>query len=188
MFDVKNKVVQAEGRMINDGVIQSTLMYLPNLPAYEENGDYARSAMIRMKTDWGINFPENPLVIANELDISEKASRHNLNFNLVYEPLPDLKISARLGQQWYNYRYFYYRPMSIGRNSSPAYSSELAAYNIARSSSTYDIDRLGEFTASYKKQLGHHRSTPSSAIRSSARPTTGSESRLRDSPTTASTK
>lgn len=157
MFDVKNKVVQAEGRMINDGVIQSTLMYLPNLPAYEENGDYARSAMIRMKTDWGINFPENPLVIANELDISEKASRHNLNFNLVYEPLPDLKISARLGQQWYNYRYFYYRPMSIGRNSSPAYSSELAAYNIARSSSTYDIDRLGEFTASYKKQLGRHR-------------------------------
>lgn len=121
MYDVKNKVVQAEGRMINDGVIQSMLMYLPNLPAYEENGDYARSAMIRMVTDWGINFPENPLVIANELDISEKTSRHNLNFNLVYEPLPDLKISARLGQQWYNYRYFYYRPMSIGRNSTPAY-------------------------------------------------------------------
>ena len=156
MFDVKNKVVQAEGRMINDGVIQSTLMYLPNLPAYEENGDYARSAMIRMVTDWGINFPENPLVIANELDISEKTSRHNLNFNLVYEPLPDLKISARLGQQWYNYRYFYYRPMSIGRNSTPAYGPELASYNIARSSSTYDIDRLGEFTASYKKQLGRH--------------------------------
>ena len=156
MYDVKNKVVQAEGRMINDGVIQSMLMYLPNLPAYEENGDYARSAMIRMVTDWGINFPENPLVIANELDISEKISRHNLNFNLVYEPLPDLKISARLGQQWYNYRYFYYRPMSIGRNSTPAYGPELASYNIARSSSTYDIDRLGEFTASYKKQLGRH--------------------------------
>ena len=156
MYDVKNKVVQAEGRMINDGVIQSMLMYLPNLPAYEENGDYARSAMIRMVTDWGINFPENPLVIANELDISEKTSRHNLNFNLVYEPLPDLKISARLGQQWYNYRYFYYRPMSIGRNSTPAYGPELASYNIARSSSTYDIDRLGEFTASYKKQLGRH--------------------------------
>ena len=155
-YDVRNKVVQAEGRMINDGVIQSMLMYLPNLPVYEENGDYARSAMIRMR-DWGLNFPENPLVIANELDISEKMSRHNLNFNLIYEPLPDLKISARLGQQWYNYRYFYYRPMSIGRNSSPAYSPELAAYNIARSSSTYDIDRLGEFTASYKKQLGRHR-------------------------------
>lgn len=156
MYDVKNKVVQAAGRMINDGIIQSTLMYLPNLPAYEENGDYARSGMIRMVTDWGINFPENPLVIANELDISEKTSRHNLNFNLVYEPLPDLKISARLGQQWYNYRYFYYRPMSIGRNTSAAYSPELASYNIARSSSTYDIDRLGEFTASYKKQLGRH--------------------------------
>ena len=96
MYDAKNTVVQAEGRMINDGVIQSALM---NLPAYEENGDYARSAMIRMKTDWGMNFPENPLAIANELDINEKMSRHNLNLNLVYEFLPDLKLSARLGQQ-----------------------------------------------------------------------------------------
>ena len=94
MYDAKNTVVQAEGRMINDGVIQSALMYLPNLPAYEENGDYARSAMIRMKTDWGMNFPENPLAIANELDINEKMSRHNLNLNLVYEFLPDLKLSA----------------------------------------------------------------------------------------------
>lgn len=99
MYDAKNTVVQAEGRMINDGVIQSALMYLPNLPAYEENGDYARSAMIRMKTDWGMNVPENPLAIANELDINEKMSRHNLNLNLVYEFLPDLKLSARLGQQ-----------------------------------------------------------------------------------------
>ena len=99
MYDAKNTVVQAEGRMINDGVIQSALMYLPNLPAYEENGDFARSAMIRMKTDWGMNFPENPLAIANELDINEKMSRHNLNLNLVYEFLPDLKLSARLGQQ-----------------------------------------------------------------------------------------
>ena len=106
MYDAKNTVVQAEGRMINDGVIQSALMYLPNLPAYEENGDYARSVMIRMKTDWGMNFPENPLAIANELDINEKMSRHNLNLNLVYEFLPDLKLSARLGQQWYTYRYF----------------------------------------------------------------------------------
>lgn len=156
MYDAKNKVVQAAGRMINDGVIQSALMYLPNLPAYDEDGDYARSAMIAMKTEWGINFPENPLVIANELDIQEKMSRHNLNLNLVYELLPDLKLSARLGQQWYNYRYFYYRPMSIGRDGDVAYSPGLKAYNIARTTSTYDVDRLGEFTLSYKKQLGRH--------------------------------
>ena len=155
MYDAKNTVVQAEGRMINDGVIQSALMYLPNLPAYEENGDYARSAMIRMKTDWGMNFPENPLAIANELDINEKMSRHNLNLNLVYEFLPDLKLSARLGQQWYNYRYFYYRPMSIGRDAAPAYSEELRSSNIARTTSTYDVDRLGEFTLSYKLSLIH---------------------------------
>ena len=156
MYDAKNRVVQAEGRMINDGVIQSALMYLPNLPAYEENGDYARSAMIKMKTEWGMNFPENPLVIAHELDIYEKMSRHNLNVNMVYEFIPDLKLSARLGQQWYNYRYFYYRPMSIGRDAAVAYSDALKPYNIARTTSTYDVDRLGEFMLSYKKEFGRH--------------------------------
>ena len=156
MYDAKNRVVQAEGRMINDGVIQSALMYLPNLPAYEENGDYARSAMIKMKTEWGMNFPENPLAIAHELDIQEKMSRHNLNVNMVYEFIPDLKLSARLGQQWYNYRYFYYRPMSIGRDAAVAYSDALKPYNIARTTSTYDVDRLGEFMLSYKKEFGRH--------------------------------
>jgi TonB-linked SusC/RagA family outer membrane protein len=157
MYDAKNKVVQAAGRMINDGIIQSTLMYLPNLAAYTETGDYARSEMINLRNDnWGINMPENPLVIANELDISEKMARHNLNVNFTYEFLPDLKLSAQLGQQWYNYRYFYYRPMSIGRNNMPAYSSSLAAYNISRSTSTTTGDRLGEFTLSYKKKLGKH--------------------------------
>lgn len=157
MYDAKNKVVQAEGRMINDGIIQSALMYLPNLPAYDENGDYARSAMIKMRDDWGINFPENPLVIANELDISEKSSRHNLNVNFTYEILKDLKFQARLGQQWYNYRYFYYRPMSIGRDGAPAYSSALSAYNVGRTTSVYDVDKLGEFTLDYKKDFGKSR-------------------------------
>ncbi len=154
-YDVKNKKVQAAGRWINDGIIQSALMYLPNLPAYNEDGSLARSAMIDM-VPWGMNPPENPLVIAQELDITEDESRHSLNFNFEYEPVKDLKISARLGQQWYIYRYFYYRPLSIGRNNAPAYSPELAAYNISRTTSTYDIDRLGEFTANYKKNFGEH--------------------------------
>ena len=46
-----------------------------------------------------MHSPANPLAIAHELDIQEKMSRHNLNLNLVYEFLPDLKLSARLGQQ-----------------------------------------------------------------------------------------
>lgn len=156
MYDAKNKVVQAEGRMINDGIIQSALMYLPNLPVYTSDGDYARSEMIAMKTEWGMNFPENPLVIANELDIKEKMSRHNLNLNAEYDILHNLKFSARYAQEWYNYRYNYYRPMSIGRNSSVAYSADLATYNICRSTSTYDVDHLGEATLSYKKQFGDH--------------------------------
>lgn len=155
MYDASNKVVQAAGRCINDGIVQSTLMYLPNFPAYEENGDYARSAMINLNS-WGINFPENPLAIAHELDQSEKMSRHNLNLNATLNILEGLNFSARLGQQWYNERYFYYRPMSIGTGQVPAYDPQLASSNISRTTSTYDVDRLAEFTLSYKKQLGKH--------------------------------
>ena len=157
MYDANNKIVKAEGRCLDDGVVQSTLMYLPNLPAYTEDGDYARSAMIQMNKDgWGINFPENPLVVANELDQREVISRHNLNINAVLNLLEGLDFTARVGQQWYNYRYFYYRPMSIGQGSVPAYSPELASANISRTTSTYDVDRLGEFTFSYKKKFGEH--------------------------------
>ena len=157
MYDANNKIVQAEGRCLNDGIVQSTLMYLPNLPAYTEDGDYARSGMIEMnKEGWGINFPENPLVIAHELDQREVISRHNLNFNATFNILDGLDLNARLGQQWYNERYFYYRPMSIGQGSVAAYSPELATANISRTTSTYDVDRLAEFTLSYKKQLGKH--------------------------------
>ena len=155
MYDANNKIVQAEGRCLNDGIVQSTLMYLPNFPAYEQNGDYARSAMIKLNS-WGINFPENPLVIAHELDQREIISRHNLNVNATLTLLEGLDLSARLGQQWYNERFFYYRPMSIGQGQIPAYDPQLATANISRTTSTYDVDRLGEFTLSYKKQLGKH--------------------------------
>ena len=155
MYSASNVLVQAGGRCLNDGIVQSTLMYLPNLPAYNEDGSYARSAMIEMNA-YGINFPENPLVIAHELDQTEKMSRHNLSAKATATLIEGLDLSAQLGQQWYTYRKFYYRPMSIGRGQSPAYSADLSAYNLSRSTSTYDVDKLAEFTLSYKKQLGKH--------------------------------
>lgn len=157
MYDAKNKIVKAEGRCIDDGVVQSTLMYLPNMPAYEANGDFARSEMIKLnKEGWGINFPENPLVIAHELDQRENINRHNLNVNATFNILEGLDLTARLGSQWYNYRYFYYRPMSIGEESNAAFTEGLRSHNISRTTATMDVDRLGEFTLSYKKQFGKH--------------------------------
>jgi len=122
-------------------------------------------------------------------------SRHNLNVNMVYEFIPDLKLSARLGQQWYNYRYFYYRPMSIGRDAAVAYSDALKPYNIARTTSTYDVDRLGEFMLSYKKEFGRHHFDALAGYtlqkktydRLGVEATGFADDRIRDSPTTAST-
>ena len=91
---------------------------------------------------------------------------------------PIWKISARLGQQWYNYRYFYYRPMSIGRNSSPAYSSgtglPITSPVRVRPTTLTGSGSLRQAT----KQLGCHRFDALVGYTPSARPTTGSESRL----------
>ncbi len=158
MSDAKNRTVPAAGRMINDGIIQSALMYLPNLPVYTEDGsDFDRSAMINLRNeDWGINMPENPLVIANDIDVTETQMRHNLNANITYEFIEGLKLSARLGSQWYTGKYNYYRPMSIGRNNMPAYSPELAGDNISRAVTNITVDRLGEFILSYNKTWEKH--------------------------------
>ncbi len=155
MSDVNTRQVNSDGRALNDGVVQSALMMLPNLPAYNEDGSYAKGEMIAL-SEWGFNNPENPMALAHEVDITEKEARHSLNVNLEYEPIDNLVISARLGQQWYSYRYNYYRPMSVGRGTLQAYDPGLATYNIARSTSTQDTDRLGEFTANYSADWGEH--------------------------------
>ncbi len=157
MSDANTRKVNSDGRIHNDGIIQSALAIIPNLPAYNEDGSLARSGMIKLsKEGYGFNPPENPLVIAQGIEIYEKSDRHSLNMNLSWEPVKNLVFSARLGQQWYSYRYNYYRPMSVGQNGAEAYDASLASKNIARSTSTNDIDKLGEFTANYSAKFGKH--------------------------------
>ncbi len=158
MSDANTREVNSDGRIHNDGIIQSALAIIPNLPAYNEDGTLARSGMIKLANEgFGFNPPENPMVIAEGIEINTKEDRHSLNMNLQWEPVKNLVFSARLGQQWYSYRYNYYRPISVGVNGAVAYdAAALASKNIARSTSTNDIDKLGEFTVNYSAKFGKH--------------------------------
>lgn len=157
LYDVNNKEVEAEGRWINDGVIQSALMMIPGSPVYNADGSYATGYMIGMSANgWGINGAENPVALAHELDQRSKSQRTSVNATINYEVIEGLNLKANLGMQFYNYRYNYYRPRSIGRNSDLANSAGITTYVLAKSQFDQDVDRLGEFTASYKKELGRH--------------------------------
>ncbi len=158
MYDVQNREVSAAGRWINDGVIQSALMMLPGSPVYNADGSYATGYMIGLSADgWGINGAENPVALAHELDIRSKSQRTSANATLNFEVIEGLNLKANLGMQFYNYRYNYYRPRSIGRNSDLANSAGIETYVKAESQFDHDVDRLGEFTANYKKEFGRHR-------------------------------
>ena len=158
LYDVKNREVQAAGRWINDGVIQSAMMMIPGSPVYNADGSYATGYMVGLSADgWGINGAENPVALANELDIRSKSQRTSVNASVNYEVIEGLNLKANLGMQFYNYRYNYYRPRSIGRNSDLANSTGIETYVKAQSQFDQDVDRLGEFTANYKKDFGRHR-------------------------------
>ncbi len=76
--------------------------------------------------------------------------------------------------QFYNYRYNYYRPRSIGRNSDLANSAGIETYVKAESQFDHDVDRLGEFTANYKERVRAPPPRPAGGIHhAEKRPTTG---------------
>jgi hypothetical protein len=117
-----------EGGEGYDGATQGTIVQVPNFPAYiDENtfknsawvaannnsantadlfmsyntpGNLARSWMNFFSSNWGINSSENPLVIANELNINNTKVRHNLTFSATYEIIKGLNLKAQVGRLW----------------------------------------------------------------------------------------
>ena len=78
----------------------------------------------------------------------------NFNTNVSYDILDNLQIKANLGAQYYTYRYWYYRPRSVGQDGDMPNSDGAAARVRARDRSTRDLDKLGELTINYNKTFG----------------------------------
>ena len=113
--DVHERQVQADGRYINDGIVQSALLMFPQFPVYNEDGSYAVGNQIAMKAD-GYQMVENPVALAHEIDARYKLYRMNFNTNITYDILKNLQFKANLGTQYNTNRYNYYRPSTIGQD------------------------------------------------------------------------
>lgn len=154
--DINNRQVQADGRYINDGVVQSALLMFPQFPVYNEDGSYAVGNQIAMKGD-GFQMVENPVALAHEIDMRTVSNRMNFNANLTYDLFKNLQLKANLGTQYFTSRYNYYRPRTVGQDGDMPNSTAVAARVKATDITNRDIDKLGEFTASYKESFGKHR-------------------------------
>ena len=175
-----------EGSEGYDGATQGTIVAVPNFPAYiDENtfkndawvaannnsantadlfmsyntpGSLARGWMNFFSSNWGINSSENPLVIAQDLQINNTKVRHNLTFSANYEIIKGLNLKAQVGRLWYDQTYSKYRPNTISAGGTIAQNPSLeTSSHYAISTTSKDEDTLGELIATYTNKWGEHR-------------------------------
>jgi len=156
--NTNNREVQ-EGRF-NNGPILGALVYMPIFPVYNSDGTLSTADKgAGAQTDgFGYSFQgiENPLALAQRVNIKRKGTRATYNVNTVYQVVKNLSAKVNIGGGTYNEKYEYYYPTNLSNGINPPGSSQsiLAANASAQNLSTQDL--LGEFTLNYKKQFGKH--------------------------------
>lgn len=154
--NTNNREVQ-EGRF-NQGPILGALVYMPIFPAYNPDGSLLTSDKgAGAQTDgFGYAFQgiENPVALAQRVNITRKGTRATFNTNATYEIAKNLLAKVNAGGSSYTEKYEYYYPtnLSSGINAPGSSQSVLAANASAQYLTIQDI--LGEFTLNYKKQIG----------------------------------
>ncbi len=149
-----NREVQ-EGRF-NQGPILGALIFPPIFRAYDDNGKLIKNEAAAQQPTFGYQTIENPVALARETNITRKGLRGTYNGTLAYELIPDLVVKANLGLQTYNEKYEYYLPTSLSNGNNPPGSPQSIAAARATAQTTALQNVLGEFTATYNRQMGRH--------------------------------
>lgn len=150
----ENREVQ-EGRF-NQGPILGALVYMPIFKAYNEDGTLAKNEAAALSSGYGLQSIENPVALATETHINRRGQRGTYNGFAVFEIVKDLNFKVNLGLQTYNEKYEYYLPTSLSSGANPPGSPQaIAAANSLARTVNY-MDKLAEFTLTYKKEWGKH--------------------------------
>ncbi|MCF6407620.1 TonB-dependent receptor [Chitinophaga filiformis] len=145
-----------EGRWDHNPIMAALLM-LPTYRAYDDNGRIVKNEVAALSATYGYNSFENPLAIAQEINIRRKGNRSTYNGYAVYQLLPELSVKANLGMTNYAEKYDYYYPTSLSSGVNAPYSTQAKAAANAKAKNTGITDQLGEFTANYSKQFNKHK-------------------------------
>jgi TonB-linked SusC/RagA family outer membrane protein len=154
---IDNREVE-EGRF-NQGPVLGALVYMPIFPEYNADGSLALG-LPSIPVDgftYGFQTIENPVALAERVNITRKGIRSTYNANATYEILPDLSAKINLGIQTYNEKYEYYYPTNLSSGVNVPGSPQAIAAANASAQSLNNVDKLAEYTLNYRKQFGQHR-------------------------------
>ncbi len=145
-----------EGRWDHNPIMAALLM-LPTYRAFDDNGNIVKNEVAALSSTYGYNSFENPLAIAQEINIRRKGNRGTYNGYAVYQVLPELSLKANLGMSNFAEKYDYYYPTSLSSGVNAPYSTASKAAANAKAKNTSMLDQLGEFTANYNKEFNKHK-------------------------------
>jgi TonB-linked SusC/RagA family outer membrane protein len=145
-----------EGRWDHNPIMGALLM-LPTYRAFDDNGKIVKNEVAALSATYGYQSFENPLAIAQEINIRRKGNRGTYNGYAIYQLLPDLSLKANLGMSNYAEKYDYYYPTSLSSGVNAPYSDAAKAAANAKARNVGMTDQLGEFTANYSKQFNKHK-------------------------------
>ncbi|WP_245999720.1 SusC/RagA family TonB-linked outer membrane protein [Paraflavitalea soli] len=152
--NTNNREVQ-EGRF-NNGPILGALVYMPFFPLYNPDGSLALGAASTPIDGYTYAFQgiENPVALAQRVNITRKGTRGTFNTSATYEFIPGLSGKVNIGAQTYNEKYEYYYPTNLSSGANPPGSPQAIAAANASAQTLTTLDKLAEFTLTYKKKLG----------------------------------
>lgn len=137
----------------------AALIYLPTLPAYNEDGTYAKYLMAELgANNYGIQNPENPMAYVSEVKNNRKGKRGLYNAFADFKLMEGLNFKLNGGLSTYDEKYDYYRPTSISSGNYAPYSDQAKTAAYADALTKSSIDKLLEATLNYNKTFGekHH--------------------------------
>ncbi|RYY11630.1 MAG: SusC/RagA family protein, partial [Cytophagaceae bacterium] len=158
LFVTSNNNCEVQEGRFNQGPILGALIYPPTFRAYDDNGNgnLAKNEVAAQQSAYGYQAVENPVALAKETNITRQGLRGTYNGTASYELLPGLVAKANVGLQTYNEKYEYYLPTSLSSGNNVPYSPQATAAATATALTLNTQNVLGEFTATYTKQLGKH--------------------------------
>lgn len=156
IFVTNNNNREVEEGRFHQGPILGALVYMPFFPQYNTNGTLALGQAAQQTDGYPYGFQgiENPVALAQRVNITRKGTRATYNANATYEIIPNLNAKINIGGQTYSEKYEYYYPTNLSSGANPAGSPQAIAAANASAQFVNIQDVLGEFTLNYKKQFG----------------------------------
>ncbi len=133
----------------------SALIYLPTLPAYNDDGSYAQYLMAGLSANnYGIQNPENPMAYVTKIKDTRKGKRGLYNAYADFKLMDGLNFKVNGGLSTYDEKYDYFRPTSISSGNYEPYSDNAKTSAYADAKTQSHLDKLVEATLNYNKTFG----------------------------------